>query len=579
MSKFVITPREYTQLVEKRQTMSFNVESSCNFSFGDYNLLFFAKKNADFQNFVRFKDGFIGFIGTPIFFHGYTHEKIYSIFRESNLGDICEVIGGHYVLLICKHNQLFVISDGIGSIDIFYGLGQKSIISNDISCASIGSSLNYDVDICEIESVYLTPGRSTVFPEIKKIIGGVEYIRIEMTGQSSVLKHNNPIKRRLDQFSKWSETDYFSRVRTVFQEISRSNELVGLNFTGGLDGRTILASLLDIGANVEFYYGQGNSQITNTQSRDLEIASEISLNLKIPKHLMDWSTCESDLSDEAVLNDYISLGVFARVHGGSEAFVQSLIVRNRDRRDIVFMGGFSPGFSNKDFHERDYPTFNAIVEDCLKGPLESVAFKFYKPVFKKFYQECKAYCLAHELIDDHDRLLVEGHVIRSLLYIRPESEHLQLFNLFDKYVAPYNTNELLIPMLSLDKVLRRGRKLQLNLIHLLRPDLLHYRLFSGIVDRKISEKLEINTLKKEKKSIRIPIKYLAYRYYIFKTPFSKKYQGQDLELYTAMLKEMNSHYKSRWYGFTIFNLRYCLRLRFAYRLSTYQKRLEEKLAD
>lgn len=579
MSKFVITPREFTQWVEKRQTMSLNSEPSVIFSFGDYDLLFFAKRNSDFQHFQHFEDGFLAFIGTPIFFHDCSCEKIYSTFCESNLGDICERIGGHYVLIIVKSNQLFVLSDGIGSIDIFYGLGQKSIISNDLSCAAIGKSLNSDVDICEIESVYLTPGRSTVFPEVKKIIGGIEYLRIEITGQISVLNHNNTIKRRLDQFSKWGEKDYFIQVKSVFQEIIRSIDLVGLNFTGGLDGRTILASLLDIGANVEFYYGQGNSQITNTQAKDLQIASEIALDLKITNHLMDWRTLGSDLSDEAVLNDYIALGVFARVHGGSEAFIQSLIDRNSDRRNIVFMGGFSPGFSNKDFHERDYPTFKAIVEDCLKGPLESVAFKFYKRVYKKFYQECKAYCLAHELIDDQDRLLVEGHIIRSLLYIRPESEHLQLFNLFDKYLAPYNTNELLIPMLSLNTAFRRRRKLQLNLIHLLRPELLRYQLFSGIVDRTISEKLEIDTLKKEKKSFRIPIKYLAYRYYIFKTPFSKKYKGQDLELYNAMLKEMNGEYKSRWFGFTIFNLRYCLRLRFAYRLISYQKKLEAKLTD
>lgn len=166
-----------------------------------------------------------------------------------------------------------------------------------------------------------------------------------------------------------------------------------------------------------------------------------------------------------------------------------------------------------------------------------------------------------------------GQTIRTLLYIRPESEHLQLFNRFDNYIAPYNTNELLIPMLAMDASIRKGRKLQLHIIHKCRPELLDYHLFSGIADRQISDKLEIDTKKVVKKSFRIPIKYLAYRYYIFKMPFSKKYVGQDFKIYSGILDEMNQNYKSRWFGFTIFNLRYCLRLRFSYRIKSYQEML------
>jgi hypothetical protein len=181
------------------------------------------------------------------------------------------------------------------------------------------------------------------------------------------------------------------------------------------------------------------------------------------------------------------------------------------------------------------------------------------------------------LIDEQDQLLVDGHIIRALLYLRPESEHLQLFNLFDKYVAPYNTNELLIPMLSLNTSFRRGRKLQLNLIHQLRPDLLNYHLFSGIADRTITKNLEIDTKKVEKKSFKIPNKYLAYRYYIFKRPIPKKHHGQDLEMYTRVMEQLSNQFKNRWFGFVIFNLRYCLRLRFSYRIIHYQRVLMDEL--
>ncbi len=579
MSKFVVSPRDYTHLVEKRQTVALNKELSIKIPFGSFDVLLFAKKNSSFQIFEQFQDGFIGCIGTPIFFSDLSLADIYRGFQETELGHVCDVIGGHFVLLIHKENYLYVISDGIGSIDVFYGSDQKPIVSNDLSCVALSSSLEYDSEMCEIESVCLSPGKRTVFNHVQKLIGGVEYLKIKASGEVQVYRHGNSIRKRLERFSSWKDSDYFDRVKTVFDAFSKSNQTVGLNFTGGLDGRTILASLLDTETQVEFYYGQGNSQITNTQDKDLQIAREVANDLRIPIHIMDWKTESSDAEETDVAKDYLLLGSFAKVHGGSEAFVQSLTLRNQQRRDIVFMGGFSPGFSNKDFHERQYHSFQEIVSDCLKGPLQSVAFKYYNKVSKKFYHECQLYCLAHELIDEQDELLVDGHIIRALLYLRPESEHLQLFNLFDKYVAPYNTNELLIPMLSLNTSFRRGRKLQLNLIHQLRPDLLNYHLFSGIADRTITKNLEIDTKKVEKKSFKIPNKYLAYRYYILKRPIPKKHHGQDLEMYTRVMEQLSNQFKNRWFGFVIFNLRYCLRLRFSYRIIHYQRVLMDELGE
>jgi hypothetical protein len=309
----------------------------------------------------------------------------------------------------------------------------------------------------------------------------------------------------------------------------------------------------------------------------LSIAQEIADDYSIPLFLMDWNTAMSDGEESTVRNNYRLLGTMAKVNGCSKAFVQSLIQRNDQHRDIVFLGGFSPGFSNKDFHEKQYLTLSAIVDDCLNGPLKSVAFKYYKKIYSTFYQECRSFCLAHELIDEHDQLQVEGHIIRALLYIRPESEHLQLFNRFDKYLAPYNTNELLIPMLALDSAYRAGRKLQLNLIHQNCPKLLNYPLFSGIVDRKIEKDLAIEIKKEEKKSWKIPIRYLAYRYYMFRKPVPKKHQGQDLELYNAVLGHLNENYRNRWFGFSVFNLRYCFRLRFTYQIAKNQKLLNNTI--
>jgi len=573
MSKFVIVPKSFTYRVENRQAFSLNPVASQKSSFGIWDILFYSKKNTDVIQYKQFDGGFIGCIGTPVFFKEDVLDQVYHHFHEGSIGEYCDIIGGHYVLLVFKSNQLFVISDGIGSIDIFYGNGVHPIISNDFSCSSLNMTLSPDLEMCELDSVYLNSGPRTPFPEVSKLIGGIEYIKICSDGKVDVCRHHNTIANRLRKFSDWNQMDYFHQVKKVYLSIKNTNAVFGLNFTGGLDGRTILASLLDLKANVEFYYGIGNSQITNTQNKDFEISSEIARELKIRQETMNWETDEKDLSDKSVFDNYEKMGLFARIHGGSNAFVQSLIDRNREKRDIVFMGGFSPGFSNKDFHERTYPNFLSIVKDCLKGPLESVAFKHYKKAFKKFYDDCRTYCIAHDLIDESDALLVEGHIVRALLYIRPESEHLQLFNQFDKYLAPYNTNELLIPMLAIDTSFRSGRKLQLNLIQQLRPDLLKYHLFSGIADRTITEKLEIETKRDEKKSFRIPMKYLAYRYYMYKRPVPKTHKGQDAELYKKVIELLESEYKNRWFGFAIFNLRYCLRLRYSYRLGENQKSL------
>jgi hypothetical protein len=573
MSKFIISPKSCAELVKRRQQVALNNDMKRSCSFGIWDVLFYSKKNTKSIEFRSFVDGFIGFIGTPYFLSDYTISECYHSFVEDEIGHLYNYIGGHFVLIIQKEDYLYIITDGIGSIDVFYNHTSLGIISNDVSSTLIDENISYDIELAEIESVYLNSGTSTVFKEVRKLIGGAEYIKLDADGISEVKHHGSSIGKRIAQFTNWTEFDYFVQVDKVFAAITKSSKVFGLNFTGGLDGRTILASLLNANVTTQFYYGQGNSQITNTQIRDLEIAKMIADDLNIAQEIMDWSTNEKDLTDLSISRKYFLLGTLARVYGGAEVFLQSLIDRNKKSTDILFLGGFSPGFSNKDFHENKYNSFDEIVHDCLSGPLKSVGFKYFKRIYKRFYRECKIYCLSHDLIDENNRLMFEGHIIRALLYIRAESEHLQLFNLFDKYVAPYNTSELLLPMLALDKEYKKERKLQLNFINNLRPDLLSYPLFSGLLERKITKDLKIEIKKEHKKGIKIPIRYLAYRYYIFKNPTPRKYEGKDKELYNRITQKLSRKYRKRWFGFEIYNLRYCFRLNFNYEIQQNQKSL------
>ncbi len=577
MSIFAVCPRDCTHWVVNRQELALRNDLLKCISFGSLDIHFFSKVNSSSLVFHSSDEGFIGAIGTVFPLSNLTLGEFFQNFEEDKLPEIFNHFGGHYVFLIQKNNYLYIVTDGIGTVDVFFGSGVQSIVSNELTISAFEEVIEQDLDLIEIESSYLNSGRSTPFKKVQKLMGGIEYLRLNAHGESQVLRHQSTYKKRLSQFALWNDQDYFNWVDKVFHAIQTSNLLFGLNFTGGLDGRTILASLLDYHNRVEFYYGQGNSQLTNTQIKDLNIAREIAEDLKIPQVLMDWSTSTSDCDEGSIQTSYALLGSMAKVNGGSSAFIQSLIQRNKDQRDIVFLGGFSPGFSNKDFHENEYLTFSAIVEDCLNGPLRSVAFSEYKKVYQRFYQECRSFCLAHELINDQDELLIEGHIIRALLYIRPESEHLQLYNRFDKYLAPYNTNELLLPMLAMNKVFRAGRKLQLNLINRKYPDLLKYHLFSGITDRTIAKDLVIETKKEQKKSFKIPIPYLAYQYYIFRKPIPKKHVGQDLIMYNSIQKDLRENYQKRWFGFSIFNLRYCFRLRFNYQMESNQRLLKNTI--
>jgi hypothetical protein len=584
MGRFIIGSKNHIDIGKLISTRS-NLKSSGEVVNDSCFAISFHKRNVDNENFFKQGDNWIVGCGTFLYKGAIGEDALRAILEDltpSAIRTLQREVIGHFILGVWKNESLIVFGDGLGTLELYYThRNGEFLISNDF--AAIAASMKdpkLDENSVYLEFSAIALGSSTPIIGINRLIGPSQFLRVE-SGSFRVesIQDDFWLIRREDLVESDDEAGVkyvIDDVKDVFSQL-RIFQSIGLNFTGGLDGRLLLAALNDLSMRPELFYGVGNSYLTSTQGKDLEIVQAISRDYSLKTNLMNWSNDFSEVDEEHDRSNFLKFGLMGHLYGGGVKFHEALVNRNPDKCTLVFLGGFCPAFSNREFHERAFDSIEAIVDDILKGPLSSVAFRKQASVRRAAMNSLYEFFQVNGLVDCQGNFRVDGDVARAYAYIRSESEMLSLFNEYDYYIAPFNTYRLLGAVLKVPLSSRKNRKFQIRLVQSLDKDLMNYPLYSGLAERKVD--LEKGELLVNHAPQNPPAKknnrkflFLRYLYYRLRARSAPNYGELDKLLYQQAQRNLRkSKINKDWYGWNLLNLRQSRRLSFLINIAGFLK--------
>lgn len=506
MGRFVIASdsesaeRIHTDLADQGFTRSVLFQDSHGNQFQAY-----YKKNVHYKNFFEAEDGWI--IGCGTYLHPDCDAEnllswIYKNFKdESSIGGLQDELIGQYVMIIHRNGKTFLFTDSLGFYHVYYSAVSNDHPSQNLVCSNHLTAVGRHTpgSGADMEGVYLsyaggTMGSRTPVKGVSRLIGSGEYLEWgkslkvgRISTQRLLLKRHKLNQTSADEIM----SDYLRRVENHFSLYKRF-DLVGSLNTGGLDSRTVLASLIRSGIKPILYYGESNSPLLNTQEADNRIVREISTTLDLKLNILDWNMNDEDCTIDAIDRHVQAYGIGAHEYGGCPALHRSLKEINPQKQRAVFMIGMGPAFANAEHYNITYNSIREIAYDTLAAKLGSVGFRHFNRILKAQEAEIRKFCELHNLIDSDGQITIDGDVVRSYMHVMPDSIVVNLFNDYDHFIVPFGTAQLYLPIMKVPLELRRNRWFQIELIKRMDSMLLDFDLFSGI--RKLGIDKESSTI-------------------------------------------------------------------------------------
>ena len=176
-------------------------------------------------------------------------EELKNLLSKSSIEDIKNNLEGRYILLkITKKNELFVISDYFGRMDVYYSKVNNSfIISSDLSNFNLEINQNTYDYFSLSHSLYIygcrPPKKSTLYKGIKRL-GVNEYIKWQ-GDNFEVLKINANLQKCNEKFEENDLEKYYEIwLDAIEKRTSEKDNLVFLS--SGWDSSSLLAGLVHL---------------------------------------------------------------------------------------------------------------------------------------------------------------------------------------------------------------------------------------------------------------------------------------------------------------------------------------------
>lgn len=409
---------------------------------------------------------------------------------------------GHYSLLVKNGDQLSICSDPQGGYEIYYvATDEYWFVSNSLMLVARAiedldvNTLNLLENAFYIKNI----GVDTFYDDVKQLYGS-QQIRVDLdaeTLQVTELERPNPDWGYEDASIETILSDYTDRVREVFGQITEATRDVGLQATGGLDSRTILAGLLDQSTSPRLLYGVGNSGLTNTKMEDLRavrgFAEEFDLNFR----QLNWDS-ECPHSEDTLSTLFDKYGFRMAIYGASPYFFQEFESGLEDHPMLV-MSGYSPAFTNlapwemeSDYHSE----FENFVDHSLTGNYRDFSDGGL-PCKEEYIQNIIGNAKQLVEIDHPDALEVDDGLtfdefvsLKLSFKRRGENINLNIMNEFHYHLCPFYTFHLNNPLADVPHTHREGDKFRVKLLKMLYPSVLNVPLFTGTRPAKIDEETD-----------------------------------------------------------------------------------------
>ena len=467
------------------------------------NISTYEKRTIENTNLTIFENGgFVAVTGTLIIngkMGGEALESVYNTFTNGGAAAVRDQAFGHYAVIINEGEQVTVIGDPNGVYEIYYTTQDNWVVSNSLHlCSSTLSEptvSKHELLVKAFEVSEVTD--CTIFTDVKRLAGS-ELLSIDTSRNEISVE---PITRPDTGWEYQDESieavveDYSERVMSVFEDITAATSDLGIQATGGLDSRSVLAGVLQQEADPAILYAIGNSPLTNTKDNDLDAARGYVQEFDLDFRQLDWGgPLPTDRSEWTTL--FQKYGYRYNTYGATQKFYNSLA---SSAVPELLMSGYAFGtVSNHYYWEltSSMPiTLRQIVEDHFSSveKFSDDQFNRKNKYIERLHTDSQTALNRHSLqVNPAEKLPLETFVAAiQLLNGRPQSSYVNIANEFSFHLAPYATFKLSRPMLDFPPEYRRGERIRVKLLKELYPAVLNIPMFSGVSQAEITEDSEL----------------------------------------------------------------------------------------
>ena len=478
MSKFFLTNAK-----EMFDSVSAEIEKGIfkkSFVYSTAELFVVTTSKLDVQNcnYYADADDFVFATGTFIF-QGEINLKNLFAEKQESVESLRKNAVGHYCACCKSGTHVKLFGPAYAAYDIYYyNANGCYLISNDLYTMS--KVLKGELTINKLnlveECIHTILGNETVYDEIKRLDGN-EYISID---RNSFALKQLPYNKSLyigDNIEAVKGMASFLKERA--EKVNKVFGNPSICMTAGLDARTSLATYISAGAKPNLYYGVGNSFLTNTQQKDLEIDSLFEKEYGLKLNVDQWKSPEKINQDwPEVINKY---GFYAYIYGGANAIFDFF---RKIEGPLVTFGYGGELYRNLDWIENsekesfsidDFIEEYYVTGDSLRMVENVVGFREH--LRTKLLWVCKKYDL------NPDRIPNEANVFFLQEYRKTADTHLLNFVNQSKYCSLLlMENECLKYGMQSVESLKKS-KFMLSVINQLYPKVLDVPVFSHMTLR------------------------------------------------------------------------------------------------
>ncbi|RBP58086.1 hypothetical protein DES36_12521 [Alkalibaculum bacchi] len=505
--------------------------------------LFYKKLNTiDYCNYYEENNDFICTVGTIIYRQATGISALKQILRDFstyNIENIRNVSIGNYAVIIKKGLDIYIFVDKNSIYNLYYyNDNNEWLVSNTyyhLGKVRSTNKFNY-LDILEYSFNNAIIGNKTPIEGIYKLLGN-EYFHIDLNlnkMQTKKLDCNNSL-------CKTSSFDLFlSDLKNIIHVISKNYSNITISSTGGLDSRLFTALFLSNNVKPQLVYGIGNSKLTNTKVRDLEINKMYSECYDLKLSLMNWETkVPFNIDWDYSLEKFGELFI---ADAGNKNIYDSFECIEFDYITFGYFGELMRNIEWIDMISSEYFTLQQFVEMYINKNIpvnEDTKRNIYDYIYSKFAAICQAEEIDINMIHKDKFSLIHYHYRRNA-----DTVMCNLMNIYGHSSIVLSEDSLLQYILNVPYNKKMNSKLILKVIKCLYPEILKIPIYShtkewiynpkkGTIQRKdISGKVPPNI-----KRIILESQYKKYFIKINKM-LSKKHNGNFKEENLNNLKQL-----------------------------------------
>ena len=296
-----------------------------------------------------------------------------------------------------KENNIYAISDRRSQYPLFYSVIDSGIIFSTTISTFCQNNLKAQFNpewLYEFMYFNYPVGQTTVIKNVLRIPRASVLKYNLNTGHHLIHEYSQPFKRA-DKLIEGKEA--IQKARSVFEDRIPKylplNTKIGLSLTGGLDTRTVLAYIMELGKNkIETYtYGIPGCY-------DLRMASSIASNLGIKHHQISFDNASISKLKNLIYETVYLSGGLERATRSTLSYVYRTLTNNGNDFPIV-LTGIAGDHLFRD-HIKSLGNIPSLISTDMAATIQngtpSINKTFFKRVFGRnieSFEECIRDCL------------------------------------------------------------------------------------------------------------------------------------------------------------------------------------------